>query len=351
MSIPGKFYNGVISRQFDAELISDTSSISIRLVDGGDETLPAPTTLSAMTVSSRLHNVPRSLRFPTGQQFLTDDNVAIDKLLESHGLELQSTLAHRLESYQPLVVASLLCVVLSIIGFVKYGIPAVAEYAADFVPESVQVAMGEGVLEQFETNSYFSESQLSEDKRASLRAYFESYLNDENTSILFKDSAIFGANAFALPGGSIVFTDKLVQLSTNDDELLAVYFHEQGHIKHKHLVKQGLQTSLVTLLIISITGDLTAATDLVAIVPGLLLSLSYSRKFETEADQYALKKLDEANIDAVHFANIMRTLIRPSGEPGSPFLSLEYLSTHPAPDERITFIESHSTLPKYIEPK
>ena len=344
MSIAGKFFNGVVSKQFDAELVAGTSDVSIRLINNANEALPEPTSLSEMAISSRLDSVPRSLRFPTGQQFLTDDNNAIDALIKSHGLTLVSTLAHRLESYLPLVVTSLVCIVLSGFGFVKYGIPAIAENAADLVPESVQISMGESVLNQFSKNGYLSESLIDAKKRDGYRSYLVSFNDpDDGISILFRNSSIFGPNAFALPGGNVVLTDELVQLAGSDEELLAVYFHELGHIKYKHIIKQGLQSSLLSLFVITITGDLTAATDLVSGVPTVLLSLNYSRNFEIQADQYALARLEAANIDAMHFANIMHKLMRPSVN--SAFFPPEYLSTHPAPDDRLALIESHSTLP------
>lgn len=54
-----------------------------------------------------------------------------------------------------------------------------------------------------------------------------------------------GANAFALPDGTLVVTDELVELAgDNDDEVLAVLAHELGHIHERHglrlLRTQGL---------------------------------------------------------------------------------------------------------------
>src|SRR5690606_8207508 len=56
------------------------------------------------------------------------------------------------------------------------------------------------------------------------------------------------ANAFALPGGTIVMTDAMVEQArrsgTGDTALLGVLAHEIGHVQHRHttrmLVEQGV---------------------------------------------------------------------------------------------------------------
>lgn len=339
MMLKGKYFNGLVSKAFIAEVEVIDSEMVLTLPENVDEQPPKPAPVVDMIISSRLDSVPRSLRFPGGQLFQCDDNDAVDELLIAHGLDITSTVAHRLESYLPLVVFSLIFVLASCGAFYHYGIPVIANKAADIIPESLEVTMSENVLEQFSNSNYFIESQIEESSQARLRQYLETF-NPPNisTNILFRDSPIFGANAFALPGGTIVITDELVKLADYDEELLAIYLHEIGHVNHKHLLKQGLRSSLLTLMIMAVTGDATAATDLVSLLPTMLISLSYSREFETDSDQYALAQLELSNIDTVHFANVMRKLLNTTTKDNSFFISGDYLSTHPAPEDRIAYI-------------
>ena len=56
------------------------------------------------------------------------------------------------------------------------------------------------------------------------------------------------ANAFALPGGTVVMTDAIVQAAADkgisDDALVGVLAHEIGHVVHRHgmrmVVEQGV---------------------------------------------------------------------------------------------------------------
>ncbi len=98
-----------------------------------------------------------------------------------------------------------------------------------------------------------------------------------------------GANAFALPGGTIIFTDEIVELAEDDGELVAVFAHERGHVVNNHSMRNLMQSAGVTFVLGWMLGDLTMITDVVLVgAPVLLQQMSYSRSFEREADEYAL---------------------------------------------------------------
>jgi len=100
-----------------------------------------------------------------------------------------------------------------------------------------------------------------------------------------------------------------------------------------------------------ITGDVSAASSLIVAIPTVLLELSYSRKFETEADDFAFKFLQQQHIETHYFADIMTRLMELEKEQADSGLNVEdgestqtnhmgeqmeqYLSTHPATQERV----------------
>ncbi|MEB3735127.1 M48 family metalloprotease [Halopseudomonas pachastrellae] len=51
---------------------------------------------------------------------------------------------------------------------------------------------------------------------------------ERTLKVHFRSAPALGANAFALPGGHLVFTDAMVELAQHDDELVAVLAHEAG---------------------------------------------------------------------------------------------------------------------------
>ena len=128
-------------------------------------------------------------------------------------------------------------------------------------------------------------------------------------------------NAFAALGGRIYVYDGLLQQAQSPDELAGVLAHEIEHVRQRHIM-QGVVVSLVTwggLKLIFQTGD--------AGMTRLLLSLSFSREQEAEADEGGLQRLRRARISARGFQQFFE---RAGNEAGVPSI----LASHPAGEDR-----------------
>ncbi len=155
--------------------------------------------------------------------------------------------------------------------------------------------------------------------------------DEHHYQLLFRKGV--GANAFALPSGHIVVTDELIEVAEHDDEVLSVLAHEIGHVVHEHGLRSVLQSSAVALLLTAVTGDIGSASGFAAAMPIILLETNYSRKFELEADRYALDYMQTHNIDTKHFASILQKIT--GQDEAHEDDAFSYLSTHPATRERI----------------
>lgn len=221
-----------------------------------------------------------------------------------------------------------------------YGIPKLSETLAYQLPEFV-TENSTSSLDLLDA-TLFDPSALDESRRQHIDLLFLPYIQAHarlKPKLLFRSG--MGANAFALPGGEIVFTDKLVELAESDDELLAILFHELGHLEHKHMLRRMLQGSMVTLAVIFITGDVDTF-DLITGLPTLLVDLSYSRQFEKEADRYALDQLDHFDLPLDSFAQIMQRLDRDKEKSNTSQRSKsDFFSTHPLTEQRILFVEQY----------
>lgn len=147
---------------------------------------------------------------------------------------------------------------------------------------------------------------------------------------------------FALPDGTIIFTDEMVRLAQHDEELMAVLAHEVGHVVHRHGLRAIIQNSLLGFALLAITGDAAGSSELFLGLPVLLTQLAYSRTFELEADSYALDYLRAHDIPPIHFARLMRRIEQttsPSSKGSDPTWS-GYLSSHPLTTERIQPFEN-----------
>lgn len=291
--------------------------------------------LSDLKVSSRIGNTRRHLNFPDGSQCETDDNDAVDRLLSGLRGETARRLLHRWESSIGYVLGAILITVALLWLGVNYGIPALAKQIAFSLPATTEQVIGQEALAGLD-KSLLGPTRLSQERQAELKQLFSGMTSSiegaQNYQIKFRSGRNVGPNALALPSGIVVITDDLVELSKNDDELVAVLAHEIGHLKQRHELRRLLQSSATGILLIAITGDLSSFASLGAWLPVLLVDTKYSRSFETEADQFSLEYLVLHNIPAHSFADILQRI---ESKPGAMGQAPDFISMHPATLERI----------------
>lgn len=133
-------------------------------------------------------------------------------------------------------------------------------------------------------------------------------------------------NAFAAPGGHIVLLRGLLETAESADELAGVLAHEIGHVVEHHGIRSLVRYLGLALLFQVISGD----EGFGRITP-MLLTLAYSRDFETAADAHAVELLVHAGIRTDGLPRFFARLERKEGH--LPAV-LTYLSTHPSTAER-----------------
>ncbi|MBW2317041.1 MAG: M48 family metallopeptidase, partial [Deltaproteobacteria bacterium] len=328
IEVAGLLHDGCTSRTLDATLrVYDDGTA--RLTAGGAE---QNLVFADLAIPQRLGNTTRRVGLPDGGQFETRDNDRIDSILDIHGSERHGWL-HRLESRWGIVVLAAATAILAGGLFAVKGIPALARTAAFATSAETNALLARGTLELLDQS--FEPSELPEPRKQALRAAFDGIVVDASEGyafeLLFRTGGLVGANAFALPSGTVIVTDELVELAERDEEIVAVLAHEVGHVVHRHGLRQAIQDSLLAVGIVLVVGDLSAASGLVAALPTALAEASFSRDFEREADEHALAWLEFHGIDPVHLVHLLQ---RMEAEQGGGF-DISFLSTHPATDERI----------------
>ncbi|MGD8369266.1 MAG: M48 family metallopeptidase, partial [Desulfobacterales bacterium] len=284
---------------------------------------------------------PRYLYCPGGEKFETEDNEAVDRLLKRLRKRSALDLVHLLESKKRYVLLSLAVMVLFIAATVRYGVPAAAELIAFRLPGKVTDIAADQTLSALD-RSIFQPTGLDPATRARLDRHFAPLLEqhrDYGIKVLFRKGERVGPNAFALPDGRIIFTDQMVEMAENDDELLSVLAHEAGHVVYRHGMRRVIQGSLLAFAMIAVTGDASGTSELFYGMPVMLTELAYSRQFEREADRYALAYLRAQGISTAHFARLMRRIDRWQEKHRGDRLP-SYLSTHPETAERLRAFDS-----------
>lgn len=144
-------------------------------------------------------------------------------------------------------------------------------------------------------------------------------------------------NAFALPGGIMVFTRGLLDQAGSPEEIAGIAAHELGHLAHDHSTRALYRSFAVALLIGVLFGDLTGGT-LAGGLAEWLVNTGYSREAERDADAFALERLNAAGIGTQGLADFFVRLEKKHGNDSGPLFGL--LSTHPATAERLAHIRA-----------
>jgi Zn-dependent protease with chaperone function len=224
---------------------------------------------------------------------------------------------------------------------IAIDIPATASSMVPLVPDKVRQQMGQHTFYTLKKTT-LQPSELPAEQQQELQQLWQQSLAQlplryQDYQLHFFRSRLLGANAFALPDGTVVITDDLVKrLAEQPDALLAIMLHEIGHVEQQHsmrLVAQSLGAALVFGILF---GDVETLGELVLGSGAGLLQNAFSRDMEREADQFALTHLQLLGKSPNAFADAMTALLQQQENSDVDHSALlKYLSTHPDTAERI----------------
>ncbi len=174
----------------------------------------------------------------------------------------------------------------------------------------------------------------------------EGNIEEEDINIYFINSNQI--NAFVAGGKNIFINTELIIQAKDYREYAAVIAHELAHIIGGHIFRTSEVISSISdrampIYLLGIIGLITGATD--AGFAGVMVGQAtvadtftyYSRTQEASADQKAVSMLCNSMIDASYLASFLESLEALS--PNIDSKSENYRSTHPLPQDRISWIE------------
>ncbi|HSC29681.1 MAG TPA: M48 family metalloprotease [Vicinamibacterales bacterium] len=149
-------------------------------------------------------------------------------------------------------------------------------------------------------------------------------------------------NAFALPGGFIYLTRGILPFLDNEAQLAGVLGHEIGHVTARHSARQytratttGLGLTLLGILVPEARPFQGVAETLASV-----LFLKYGREDELEADRFGVQYAARCGWDPSGVAGMLNTLARLDEATGTRKGVPNWLSTHPAPADRVEEIQA-----------
>lgn len=299
--------------------------------------------LNEVRIADPLGATKRSIYLPDGGKcdFGNRDFARLAEQRQGKGGFFRSV--HRWENSLKLVFAALVLTIALVLGFIQFGIPMLAEQVVYAIPPGTETNLGDETL-QILDKALFEATELDAVRQTELEQLFMQVVavldaTERPYRLELRSSPKIGANAFALPGGTVIMTDELVEMAGNDEEIAAVLAHEVGHVRHRHAMRQVIQGSAVGLVIAALTGDVFSATSMAAALPTMLVDAKFSRDMELQADDVAVEYLLQRGYAVDHFATILTSMeqayAEKNGNGAGEERAANYFSSHPATKERI----------------
>lgn len=214
----------------------------------------------------------------------------------------------------------------------------VVDKSVDALDPSVDVSLGEAALEsapggtEVEDEAVLDAIQQMIDR---LEPHFEGAdLNateiEWQIRVIDDDETI---NAYALPGGFVTVYTGLIEAAETPDMVAGVIAHEMAHVVQRHGIKRVANKAGLFIGLGLLFGD---ASGLLALGDTLLDS-GYSRDLESEADDFGVRAMAQAGLDAKSLARFFEILRNEYGD--LPPL-LQWIGSHPDHSTRIASIEA-----------
>lgn len=304
--IAANYFDGHHARAHEVELVAGDGLLTLR--GGVDKTYAA----NATRIAEPFERAPTVLYFDDGAR--CEIAGAEPGRLLREALGYRATRVVRLTAHTWAALLALVLLVALVLATAIWGVPAAARRIAQALPPSADRQMGDSALRVLHASGTLRESRLSDEWIAEVgHALARVAPPDLRIRLLVRKSDALGANAIALPGGTIVVSDLMVRFiagkagefgAVQKAQLAGVLAHEIGHVRMRHGTRILAGSSLSAALAATLFGDVSG----VAALPAAVAGLSYSRAMESEADAYAIALLKKNGISTLPLADLLERL-------------------------------------------
>lgn len=210
---------------------------------------------------------------------------------------------------------------LAVSAVVAIGLYKAPETLAPLVPLSWEVKLGDSMVDRLDDTF----CTTPDGKRALTR--MAERVGGKGGAVDIHVAKIDMVNAVALPGGKIVIFQGLLDAADSPQEVAGVVGHEVGHVRKRHVMESLLRQMGISVVLGGVDGDVGAYAN-------TLISATFSRDAESEADDYAIAAMKSAQVDPGGAASFFQKLAKMEGEIGRAKGALSYISSHPMSADR-----------------
>ncbi len=231
-------------------------------------------------------------------------------------------------------------------------VPVMADQLAGFIPPEGEAALGEVTLEQIrgaldETGLRPVPSCSGTEGRAALETMQARLTEAQDLPVDLTVHVLDHpmVNAFALPGGNIVFFRGLIDKAGSAEEVAAVFAHEIGHVVSRDPTRHALRSAGSIGVLGLLFGDFAGGT-LVLLLAERLIEAQYSQEAEAAADVFAHEMMIRAQIAPAALAEMFERF-RAMGGDAEGFVA--HFMSHPRLGDRIE--AARAAVPDGFQPR
>ncbi|MXQ08053.1 M48 family metalloprotease [Alphaproteobacteria bacterium GH1-50] len=218
-------------------------------------------------------------------------------------------------------------------------VPIMADQLARILPAEGERALGEATLGQIQTaladdfSNFVPICQNPEGLDAMqtmldrLMATGPALPHDVTVTVLDHDMV----NAFALPGGQVVFFRGMLETATDPDQIAAVLAHEIGHVAARDPTRIALRSAGSLGVLGLVFGDFAGGAAVLFLVEQLIQA-DYTREAEAAADDLGISMLRDAEISPAALGDLFEVIRDMYGD--AEGIAAHFMS-HPSLGDRI----------------
>lgn len=207
------------------------------------------------------------------------------------------------------------------------------------VPPEAEQEVGEALLSDLKTEHTFLEDTNLLARVESAAAPLISSLTNPPVPWKFYIMLDASPNALSLPGGHVVVTTGLMEMSQSTNELSAVLAHEIAHVRLKHGFRKVISSAGPYLIFTLCMSGGSGLAGFLGGSSGLLIGQGFSQEYELEADATGWDYLVRAGIDPRAMVSALSQIERADRKPGMK-TGFGAFSSHPATSKRIRRLEA-----------
>jgi Zn-dependent protease with chaperone function len=365
--ISAQYFDGISTRLHAVHLVPDGATLH---VSGDDISRTVP--MADIRVREPFANAPCILQLPDGAHCAVHQGAGRSALLAA--LAYRPGRVERMQRYWKGALAGLV----AIAGFLVFSylvlLPMLTDRIAERLPQTMMVSIGDQAEQIMQDRGMLEFSLRQWRHHEALQQAFLR-VQPANPALALRvklRSGSIGANAIALPNGTIIVTDSMISLVASgpsmsdtksspdepwhfkpevEERLAAIMAHEIAHLERRHSARKLVRATLSGAASWALLGDISGV---LSAAPVVFSQAHFSREMESEADARAMEILRANGIPVTRLAEVfeqmqanqarIRTNIMAKNKTGQAPQWLKtgfgYLASHPAPAERVARIRA-----------